>query len=136
FAFTSCATWRRLSPKRPVGYLAPAAGEYFSGSAERSIFTASNVSLPVQCGHVSTDCSYMASKVLLATLGFGPRPPTVKPRMSPIATAGTDPASVRGSAPPMATARNGEASGSATPAMARFSQPSSVDFTPGVPDSI
>ena len=42
----------------------------------------------------------------------------------------------RGSAPPMATARKGDASGSLSPATARFSQPSSVDFTPGVPDSM
>src|SRR5262249_27858534 len=111
-ALMSCATWRRLSPKRPPGYSAPAAGAYFSGSADFNIFTASNVSLPVPCRTLSTDCSYMASKVLLATFAPGPRPPTAKPRRSPMATAGTEPARVRGSAPPMATARNGDCSAS------------------------
>src|SRR5262249_19605629 len=114
----------------------PAAGAYFSGSADFNIRTASNVSLPVPCKTVSTDCSYMASNVLLATLAPGPRPPTAKPRISLMATAGTEPAKVRGSAPPMDTARNGDGCASFTPPMARFSQPSSVDFKPGVPDSM
>src|SRR6266436_904522 len=37
---------------------------------------------------------------------------------------------------PIATARNGEAFSSGTVSSARFSQPSSVDFNPGVPDSM
>ena len=52
-----------------------------------------------------------------------------------IEMAPTSPRKLRGSAGPRATARNGEP-GSGSPPAARASQPSGVDFTPGVPDSM
>ena len=50
--------------------------------------------------------------------------------------AGAVPRSVSGKLAPMATARNGVASGSGAACSARLSQPSSVALRPGVPDSM
>ncbi len=52
------------------------------------------------------------------------------------AIAGAEPRRVSGRFEPMATARNGEAFGSGIDCRLRLSQPSSVAFTPGVPDSM
>ena len=53
-----------------------------------------------------------------------------------IATAPAAPERMRGNAGESATARNGEACGSFFKPTARERNPSSVDFTPGVPDSM
>src|SRR3954468_3930757 len=116
--------------------MAPGAGEYFCGSADFNIFTASKVSLPVLCRTVSTEPAYIDSKLPETELATGARPPTPKLLTLLIATAGARPASVRGREEPSATARNGEALSFFSVEIARFSQPSSVDFTPGMPDSI
>ena len=52
------------------------------------------------------------------------------------AIAGALPRNMRGKFGPIATARNGDACSSGMLSIARFNQPSSVAFNPGVPDSI
>jgi len=61
---------------------------------------------------------------------------TLNCRKSGSAIAPVLPRSILGRFGPMATARNGEAFSSGTVLMARSSQPSSVAFIPGVPDSM
>ena len=54
-----------------------------------------------------------------------------------MATAGSEPLRMRGSEGPSAMARNGEFCGEGGRLRReRLSHPSSVDFTPGVPDSM
>ena len=53
-----------------------------------------------------------------------------------MASADAPPCSARGSVGASATARKGDASSTRVAASVRFSQPSSVLFTPGVPDSM
>ena len=79
----------------------------------------------------------MDSKLLLSGAAAGFAPPTAKSRILLIATAGTLPERIRGKAVPTATARKG-AGFVATEfsCRQRLSQPSSVDLTPGVPDSM
>ena len=95
---------------------------------------ASKVSFPVPCRTSWTAPPYMSSKPR-ATPGpaAGRR---LKPLMLAMATAGARPASDRGSVGVRETARNGVASGSGVHWRCRFIQPSSVDFTPGVPLSM
>ena len=72
--------------------------------------------------------------------GFHPALEPLKPlweqkHLALVHAAGSEPASVRGRPVPSATARKGLSPGFLS-RRARFSQPSSVDFTPGVPDSM
>ena len=70
--------------------------------------------------------------ILVACCGASAAPPPGTTRPNAIAEA--LPCSMRGKFGPMATARNGDAFSSGTISNARFNQPSSVAFTPGVPD--
>src|SRR4029077_12240256 len=111
-------------------------GLYFAGSADFNILTASKVSCPVPCSTVSTDCAYMASKVLAMGAAFGLRPPTPNSLMLLTATAGSAPLRILGSAGPSAIARNADLSAAGRECSVRLSQPSVVAFIPGVPDSM
>src|SRR5580658_1288751 len=97
-----------LLPNAPFGYTTPSAGLYCAGFAERSIFTASNVSCPVPCSTASLLSSYIASNAFDTAEGCGPRPPTEKSCRLATDTAGTLPCSVLGNSDPSATALNGE----------------------------
>src|SRR6202522_1984588 len=101
------------------------------------MFTASNVSSPVPCRTVSEELLYMASNALAAGEPLGLRPPTEKSLMLFMAMAGSSPLKMRGTDGPIAIAWNGVfCPGCGKLCSDRLSQPSSVDFTPGVPDSI
>src|SRR6185369_3034396 len=94
------------------------------------------VSCPVPWRTESTDCEYIASNVF-ATGELGLRPPTPKSLMLLMATAGSLPDRIRGREGPIAIARKADLSvGAGRECKLRFSQPSSVDLTPGVPDSM
>src|SRR5664279_2620719 len=88
----------------------------------------------------STEWSYMASKVFDIGAAFGFFPPTLKSFRLLIATARSLPERMRGSDGPSAIARKADLPDSDLSAesscSARFNQPSSVTFTPGVPDSM
>src|SRR5205814_9393217 len=103
------------------------------GLADFSIFTASNVSCPVPCSTESTEFAYMASKVLAT--GDALRTPIPKSLMLLTAIVGSGPERIRGSDGPSAMARKADLTAeSGSACKARFSQPSPVAFTPGVPD--
>src|SRR5580693_1965184 len=81
----------------------------------------------------------MASKVLALGVPLELFPPTPKSLMLFIAIAGSLPERIRGREGPRAIARKADwsaAAGEARECRDRFSQPSSVVFTPGVPDSM
>ncbi len=80
----------------------------------------------------------MASKVLALGAPLGLFPPTAKSLMLLMATARSLPERIRGSEGPKARARNADWSGEdcGKECSVRFSQPSSVAFKPGVPDSM
>src|SRR5208282_3390090 len=90
------------------------------------------------------ECSYMASTVFDMGAAFGFFPPTEKSFTLLTATAGSLAGRMRGSDGPRAIARRADLSFPELPGpelpgsscRARFSQPSSVTFTPGVPDSM
>src|ERR1700716_3683251 len=106
----SWASCLRLSPKRPRGYSAPAAGLYLDGSADFSIFTASKVSWPVPCRTESTEFAYIASKVLDTDTAFGFRAPTPTSVRLFTATAGSCPERIRGRDGPRPMARKADLS--------------------------
>src|ERR1700677_2758763 len=77
----------------------------------------------------------MASKVFDIGAALGFFPPTEKSLRLLTATAGSLPERIRGNDGPSAMARKADLSGGRS-CRARFSQPSSVIFMPGVPDSM
>src|SRR5437763_5715540 len=91
-----------------------------------------NDSLAVPPSAPATASEYIDSKPPL-TAG-PPRMPNCETFV--MATAPALPARMRGSAGPRATARSGDAPLSFVAETARERKPSSVDFTPGVPDSM
>src|ERR1700733_2208702 len=79
----------------------------------------------------------MASKVLDTGEAFGWRPPTAKSLILLIAMAGSKPLRMRGIDGPMAIASKADfRCPGGRLRKARLSHPSSVDLTPGVPDSM
>src|ERR1700682_4393126 len=79
----------------------------------------------------------MASKAVAAGETLELRPPIEKSLMLFIATAGSAPLKMRGSDGPSAIARNADfGDGGGMAWSERLSQPLSLTFTPGVPDSM
>ena len=131
----SCAICLSELPSGLFGYCAPFSGWSFVGSASFRIFDASNDSFAVPPRVPATASPYIDSKdVEICALCAPPRMPNCA--MFVIATAPPLPERMRGSAGESATARSGDAVWSCLHAIARDRNPSSVDFTPGVPDSM
>ena len=103
FAFTSCAMDLRRWPNCDAGYTAPLRASYCWGFAARSIFTASNISVPVPWIRSADPVRYSASSCSACV------PPlrTVNSATEFMATTGALPCSTRGVCGVMATARNG-----------------------------
>ena len=99
----SCAICRSRRPKSVTGYAAPFAGAYCCGFAAFSIFTASNVSLPVAWITSARPVRYSASR----RSACPPVARTVNSSSEFIATTGLGPSSMRGICGVSDTALNG-----------------------------
>src|SRR5262249_40114494 len=96
---------------------------------------ASNVSRPVPPRTSFATCSYMASKPPCTDDEFLPARIEKSARLE-MASAGALPCSTRGMFDVIETARKSDFCGSDLLCKYRLSQPSVVDFTPGVADSM
>ena len=133
-AWMSWAIWRSALPRGPRGYSAPLEGAMRAGSVERTMCTASKDSCAVACSVPATALSYIASKDW--ETGSEDAPARIPNSERLVIAIAAEPARMRGMPGDIATARSGDAFGAADWRSARARNPSEVDLTPGVPDSM